>query len=169
MKRGLGENAVIAPYATALALMVDPAAALGNFARLDRLGASGQFGFYESLDFTRKRLPVGEDVAIVRAFMSHHQGMTIVAIGNAIFDGAMRARFHAEPIIQASELLLQERTPRDVAHERPKVEEITAGERIGFCSGESPPLRLAAWPHPRHASPFQWTLCGDADISRLRL
>ncbi|MDY0873698.1 GH36-type glycosyl hydrolase domain-containing protein [Dongia rigui] len=145
LKRGLGEDAVIAPYATALALMVDPAAALRNFSRLDSLGGSGRFGFYEALDFTRKRLPVGEDVAIVRAFMSHHQGMSIVAIGNALFDGAMRARFHAEPIIQASELLLQERTPRDVALERPKVEEITTlGKGLDFAPAK---IRRFTSPH----------------------
>ncbi|MBK8160962.1 MAG: glycosyl transferase [Rhodospirillaceae bacterium] len=124
LKRGLGENAVIAPYATALALMVDPAASLQNFTHLASIGGLGRYGFYEALDFTRKRLPIGEDVAIVRAFMSHHQGMSIVAVANALFNGAMRSRFHAEPVIQASELLLQERTPRDVALERPKIEEI---------------------------------------------
>ena len=57
----------------------------------------------------------GEHVAIVRAFMAHHQGMTIVAIADALLDGAMRTRFHSDPIVQATELLLQERTPRDVA------------------------------------------------------
>lgn len=145
LKRGLGENAVIAPYATALALMVDPAAALLNFARLTRIGGLGRYGFYEALDFTRKRLPVGEDVAIVRAFMSHHQGMSIVAIANALFDGAMRSRFHAEPIIQASELLLQERTPRDVALERPKVEEIsTLGKGLDFAPAK---IRRFKSPH----------------------
>ena len=82
-------------------------------------GARGRYGFYEALDYTPIRVPEGESVAIVRAFMAHHQGMTIVAIANALFDGVMRARFHAEPIVQATELLLQERTPRDVAVARP--------------------------------------------------
>ena len=79
------------------------------------MGAKGRYGFYEALDFTRSRLPEGAEVAIVRNFMAHHQGMTIVAIANTLQDGRMRARFHAEPMIQASELLLQERMPRDVA------------------------------------------------------
>lgn len=138
LKRGLGESAVIAPYATALALMVDPAAAVRNFAHLARIGGLGRHGYYEALDFTRKHLPVGEDVAIVRAFMSHHQGMSIVAIANTLLDGVMRSRFHAEPLIQASELLLQERTPRDVAHERPKIEEIvTLGKGLDFAPGQN--------------------------------
>jgi cyclic beta-1,2-glucan synthetase len=119
LKRGLGDNAVVAPYATALAAMVYPPAAVLNFARLAKIGARGRYGFYEALDYTPGRLPEGANVAIVRAFMAHHQGMTIVAIADALLDGAMRARFHAEPMVQATELLLQERTPRDVAVVRP--------------------------------------------------
>ncbi|MEO8716885.1 MAG: glucoamylase family protein, partial [Burkholderiales bacterium] len=107
LKRGLGENAVIAPYATGLATMVDPGAAARNFARLAAVGALGRYGYYEALDYTPARLPEGSDVAIVRAYMAHHQGMTIVAIANGLFDGVMRARFHAEPSVQATELLLQ--------------------------------------------------------------
>ena len=78
------------------------------------MGVRGSYGFYEAVDFTPARIQEGEDFALVRAYMAHHQGMTIVAIANALFDGAMRARFHAEPIIQATELLLQERVPREV-------------------------------------------------------
>jgi cyclic beta-1,2-glucan synthetase len=115
LKRGLGESAVVAPYATALASMVDPAAAARNFVKLAGIGACGRYGFYEALDYTPSRLPENASVAIVRAFMAHHQGMTIVAIADALLDGAMRARFHAEPMVQATELLLQEGTPRDVA------------------------------------------------------
>jgi cyclic beta-1,2-glucan synthetase len=138
LKRGLGESAVIAPYATALALMVDPMAALKNFAALARMGGLGRYGYYEALDFTRNHLPAGQEVAIVRAFMSHHQGMSIVSIANTLLDGIMRSHFHAEPVIQAAELLLQERTPRDVTLERPKVEEITTlGKGLDFAPAQN--------------------------------
>src|SRR5271165_1026213 len=130
LKRGLSENAVVAPYATALATMVEPAASARNFARLAAVGASGRYGFYEALDYTRSRLPEGKDYAVVRAFMAHHQGMTVVAIANALLDARMCARFHAEPIVQATELLLQERTPRDVAAVRPRAEEVKAGAAV---------------------------------------
>src|SRR4029077_11101297 len=123
LKRGLGENAVIAPYATALAAMVDPGAAARNFARLTAAGALGRYGFYEALDYTPARLPEGKEGAMVRAFMAHHQGMTVVAIANALLDGRMRGRFHAEPIVQATDLLLQESTPRDAAAAHPRAEE----------------------------------------------
>ena len=124
LKRGLADNAVVAPYATALASMIDPQAAAQNFKRLDALGARGRYGFYEALDFTRARVPDGERVAIVRAFMAHHQGMTITAIADALLDGVMRKRFHAEPIVQATELLLQERVPREVTATPPLVSEM---------------------------------------------
>ena len=126
LKRGLGEDVVVAPYATGLAAMVDPRAAAENFARLEAAGARGRYGWYEALDYTPSRRPDGADVAIVRAFMAHHQGMTVLAVANAVFDGAMRARFHAEPRVQATELLLQERTPRGVAIARPRAEEVRA-------------------------------------------
>ena len=110
--------------------MVDPHSARKNYARLAELGASGRYGFFEALDFTRSRLPEGEDVAIIHNFMAHHQGMTIVAIANALLDGQMRARFHREPMIQASELLLQERMPRDVAIAHPRAEEVKASAAV---------------------------------------
>jgi cyclic beta-1,2-glucan synthetase len=123
LKRGLADSVVIAPYATALASMVDPRAASLNFKRLESVGARGRYGFYEALDFTPARVPAGEHVAVVRAFMAHHQGMTIAAIADTLLDGVMRARFHAEPIVQATELLLQERVPRDVTANPPPVSE----------------------------------------------
>ncbi|TBR27025.1 MAG: glycosyl transferase, partial [Reyranella sp.] len=123
-KRGLSENLVIAPYATGLAAMVDPAAAVTNFERLAAFGARGRYGFYEALDFTPSRLPDGEGRAVVLAYMAHHQGMTVVAIANALLDGVMRSRFHAEPGVQATELLLQERAPRDVAVAHPRADEV---------------------------------------------
>ncbi len=124
LKRGLSLNIVIAPYATALAAMVDPHAATLNLSRLAALGARGRYGFFEAIDYTRSRLPEGAKLAIVQAYMAHHQGMTIVAIANVLFDGRMRARFHAEPRVQATELLLQERTPRDLTVSRPRAEEV---------------------------------------------
>ncbi len=124
LKRGLGENCVIAPYATGLAAMVDPVAAAQNYAHLARLGAEGRYGFYEAVDFTPSRLQAGKDCAIVQSFMAHHQGMTITAIANALHDGQLRTRFHAEPMIQGVELLLQERIPRDVASAPPRATDV---------------------------------------------
>ena len=130
LKRGLRENTVVAPYATGLAAMVDPQGAMRNFERLCAISARGRYGFYEALDYTRSRLPEGAHVAIIRAYMAHHQGMTIVAIANVLFDGKMRGRFHAEPGIQATELLLHERAPRDVSAVHPRAEEVDTAAPI---------------------------------------
>ncbi len=119
LKRGLAEDLVVAPYATALAAMVDPVAASRNFGQLASVGALGKYGFYESIDYTASRLPEGEKLEVVKAYMAHHQGMTIVALANVLLGAAMRRRFGAEPAVQATELLLQERTPRAVAAARP--------------------------------------------------
>ena len=145
LRRGLSEDVVIAPYATGLATMIDPSAAVRNFRRLAAGGASGAYGFYEALDYTAPRLPEGTELALVRAYMAHHQGMLIVAIANAVHDGSMRARFHAEPMVQATELLLQERTPRDVAVARPRADEVQA---IGDVREFVPPVeRRFSSPH----------------------
>ena len=124
LKRGLGEDLVIAPYATALATMVDAPAAAENFQKLSAMDALGAFGYYESLDFTPTRLPENQTVAVVRTYMAHHQGMSLVALTNVLHGDVMRARFHAEPRVQAAELLLQEKTPRNVPVTHNRAEEI---------------------------------------------
>ena len=170
LKRGLSENAVVAPYATALAAMVEPAASMRNFARLAAAGASGRYGYYEALDYTRSRLPEGKDYVVVRAFMAHHQGMTVVAIANALLDAEMRARFHAEPIVQATELLLQERTraiSRPLVLGRRKSRDVPRVRGLEAPDGAPPALRARRDTGGPVA--LQRPVCGDAHGSRLRL
>jgi cyclic beta-1,2-glucan synthetase len=139
LKRGLRENRVIAPYASGLAAMVDARGALQNYDRLARIGAEGRFGFYEAVDFTASRVPAGLPHALVRSFMAHHQGMTITAIANVVQDGRLRARFHAEPMIQAVELLLQERVPRDAVSALPRAEGVQVAP---VETADAPAVRL---------------------------
>ncbi len=145
LKRGLSADVVIAPYATALAAMVDPPAAALNFERLAEEGGRGRYGWYEALDYTPARVPEGENVAVVRAYMAHHQGMTVVAIANTLLDAPMRSRFHAEPSVRATELLLQERTPRNVAVARPRAEEVSDPSHVRDLA--LPMLRTFHSPH----------------------
>ena len=126
LQRGLGDDLVIAPYATGLAAMVEPSAAARNFLEIARLGGRGPHGYYEALDFTRSRLPEGARVGIVRTYMAHHQGMTVTALANVLRDGILRARFHGAPMVEATELLLHERAPRDAPVTRPRGEEVRA-------------------------------------------
>jgi cyclic beta-1,2-glucan synthetase len=149
LKRGLSENTVVAPYATALAAMVRPHAAVRNFARLEHIDARGLYGFYEALDYTARRLQAGEPFAIVRAYMAHHQGMTIVALANTLLDGLMRKRFHAEPRIKATELLLQERTPREVSVPVASIPESAASE----WSDDFTPVLPRTINTPHHVTP----------------
>jgi len=121
---------VIAPYATALAALIDPMAATQNFARMAQAGGKGTYGFYEALDYTKTRVPEGKDVAVVHTYMAHHQGMSLTALANVLLGGEMMNRFHAEPIVQATELILQERTPRDVLVARPRAEEVSAVAQV---------------------------------------
>ncbi|MBC7540511.1 MAG: phosphorylase [Bacteriovorax sp.] len=123
-KRGIGKDLVIAPYATILAGMYDPISAVKNLKRLSALNAEGVYGFYESIDFTKSRIPEGRESAIVKTYMAHHQGMSLVSISNIIHDGLMPKRFHREPIIQSSELLLQERTPRNIVVAKTRAESV---------------------------------------------
>ncbi len=130
MKRGLAEDLVVAPYATALAALVDPTAAAANFRRLASEGAVGRYGFVEALDYTpRKTLPKNETppsdagrLHVVHAWFAHHQGMTMVALANAALGAGMVRRFHADPRVIATEPLLQERVPRfqPVVRSRPE-------------------------------------------------
>ncbi len=124
LKRGLADDVVVAPYATVLALPVAPHEALDNLQRLAREGALGYFGYYEAIDYTPGRVPAGRERAIVKAYMAHHQGMSLVALGNMLTNNRMQERFHADPVMASAELLLQERVPRMLHIAHPHVEEV---------------------------------------------
>ncbi|QYF95950.1 cyclic beta 1-2 glucan synthetase [Massilia sp. PAMC28688] len=112
MKRGLADDVVIAPYATMMSLMVKPEEAVANLQRMAELGFMGKHGFYEAIDYTPSRLPRGQNFAIVKSFMAHHQGMGLLAISYLLHDRPMQRRFEADPLFQATMLVLQERVPR---------------------------------------------------------
>jgi hypothetical protein len=110
-KRDLGEDLVIAPYASILALMVSPGEAYRNLRRMAASGFLGRFGFYEAVDYTSSRLPRGKPFSVVRTFMTHHQGMSLLSLENVLLDGLMQKRFMSIPASKATERLLHERVP----------------------------------------------------------
>jgi cyclic beta-1,2-glucan synthetase len=124
LKRGLSDDVVVAPYATVLALQIAPRLALDNLEVLSKQGAEGRYGYFEAVDYTPGRVPAGRERAIVKAYMAHHQGMSLVALGNMLTHDRMQERFHADPVIRSSELLLQERVPRRTQLAQPHVEEV---------------------------------------------
>ncbi|MGE5385309.1 MAG: glucoamylase family protein, partial [Betaproteobacteria bacterium] len=119
LKRGLAEDLVVAPYASALALLVLPQAACQNMQRLAAMGLEGRYGLFEAIDYTPVRQRRGENKVIIRSFMAHHQGMSLLAIASVLLDAPMQRRFAADPLFQATMLLLQERIPKaSVLHSR---------------------------------------------------
>ena len=151
MKRGLADELVVAPYATALAALVHPTAAAKNLRRLGREGLLGAYGYFESIDYTPRHPEEPEaDAAgptrargtIVRTYLAHHQGMTLSAIAGALGGNRMVERFHADPRVQATELLLQERVPRHAPLMRPRPDE---GARV--AAPLPPAVRRFRSPH----------------------
>jgi cyclic beta-1,2-glucan synthetase len=141
LKRGLAADLVVAPYATMMALMVDPKAAVLNLQRLADEGLAGTLGYHEAIDYTPSRLPRGERSAVVRSYMAHHQGMGLLALAYLLLDRPMQRRFESDPALQAALLLLQERVPRAVPF-HPEM-----AERVDFRSGQptaETPLRVIA-------------------------
>ncbi len=112
LKRGLGDEIVIAPYASALALMVAPEAACANLQRLSSMGLDGRFGLYEAVDYTPARLSRGQTSAVIRSFMAHHQGMSLLALDSVLKQKPMQKRFESNASLRATLLLLQERVPK---------------------------------------------------------
>jgi hypothetical protein len=108
---------VISPYSTFLALSVDPPASLRNLRRMQILGWFGSRGFYESADYTTSRGRFRwSHCQIVRCWMAHHQGMSLLSVANLLCDNVVQRWFHADCRVQATALLLQE---KPVVHARP--------------------------------------------------
>jgi len=112
LKRGLGQDLVVAPYASMLALTVAPVEACRNLQQMTEAGFAGPFGLYEAVDYTPARLPPGRDHALVRSYMAHHQGMGLLALVHLLREQPMQQRFVADAEFEATLLLLQERIPR---------------------------------------------------------
>ncbi|MBP8297397.1 MAG: cyclic beta 1-2 glucan synthetase, partial [Burkholderiales bacterium] len=148
LKRGLADDSVVAPYASALALMVDPEAACANLQLLAADGLEGRYGLYEAIDYTPSRLARGQSAEIVRSFMAHHQGMVLLSIGNLLLDRPMQKRFESDPLLQATLLLLQERVPRTIAPRSRVSEQAEASSPIDLAGAAiQPPIR-ASTPSP---------------------
>jgi cyclic beta-1,2-glucan glucanotransferase len=146
LKRGLAEDLVVAPYASILAAPLTPSEVLDNLEVLTKEGAWGRFGFCEAIDYTPERIPPNHKGGVVlRTWMAHHQGMSLLALDNLLNRSPMQARFHADPRIQAADLLLQERVPQLVALKDPPAE--TAEHVPTLRRAAAPPVRRYSTPH----------------------
>lgn len=145
-KRGLGDDLVIAPYASMMALMVMPEQACSNLQAMALLGFEGKFGFYEAIDYTVSRLPRGQNHTVIRSFMTHHQGMGLLSLAYLLLEQPMQARFGSDPLFQATMSLLHEKIPKASANYSNTTE--LADIRTS-ASAQAMPMRILTRADPR--------------------
>ncbi len=142
-KRGLGEDLVISPYSTIMSLMVMPAESCDNLEVLKEAGFEGKYGFYEAIDYTTARLQRRQNFSVIRSFMAHHQGMSLLSISYLLCNKPMQQRFEADVQVKSALLLLQERIPRVTTFYSPTVHE---GD-ISIVPGGTETMRVINTPH----------------------
>ncbi|MBQ2973852.1 MAG: hypothetical protein IJE19_05805 [Clostridia bacterium] len=106
-----GTETVISPYSTFLALTEAPSLSLGNLEKLEKSGMNGIYGLYEAVDYSRRRS--GGGLSVVRSYMAHHVGMSMVAVNNIINGSCMQERFMRDKFMKGAASLLEERIPTD--------------------------------------------------------
>lgn len=129
---------VVAPYASFLGLMFDMEGSLENLRQLEELGLLSAYGFYEAVDFTPKRNSEPNGHVLVRNWMAHHQGMSLVAATNVLCGSVMQRRFHAEPRVAAVERLLHERQPRALPYEEDAMRFLEPDSAVDDRSARTP-------------------------------
>jgi cyclic beta-1,2-glucan synthetase len=149
LKRDLGEDYVVAPYATLLAVGIAPDKVLANLARIRAEGGEGPCGFYEAIDYTPDRLPNNPRAEVVRCYMAHHQGMSLVALANRLTGNTMPRRLRGESRVRAAELLLDERVPFDAPVVQTGQGEVTGRATLDAIVPVSRRLTSADTPSPR--------------------
>lgn len=142
-KRGLGDDLVIAPYASLMAIGYDPQAVVRNLAGLIKRNMGGLYGVYESIDFTAERLLLNETSAVVGEYMAHHQGLILMAMDNYFHNDIMVRRMHSDPRIQSVDLLLQEQVPHGVPPQDPYAEDVKGVQRLTAA-----PVEIIPWKVP---------------------
>jgi cyclic beta-1,2-glucan synthetase len=95
---------VVSPYSTFLALGIDSLEAISNLRQMASVGWVGAYGYYEASDYTTE----SHNGELVREWMAHHQGMSLLAIVNVLCEDIVQEWFHANPLVQSAELLLHE-------------------------------------------------------------
>ena len=161
-KRGLGDDLVITPYASIMAMPLFPHEVYENIDNMASMGLLGLYGFFESADFTRDRLDLGQPYAIVREYMAHHQGMIMLGLVNYLLDNSMVRRLHSDPAIRSVELLLQEQIPFGAPNQVPESEDVK-----GLQRGISAPVELFPWAVPLQTSVPQVNLLSNGSYSLL--
>ncbi len=154
-KRGLEDDRVVAPYASMLAVSARPRDVLDNLTRLESMGMVGDGGLFEAADFRPERMPDGRSFTVVRSYMAHHQGMSLVALDNLLNRDVMVERFHVDPLMQTAEMLLDERAPATAPAEWPVAHRTDAADApLASVPAGAP----AAWTPPAGGRPQAFVL-----------
>jgi cyclic beta-1,2-glucan synthetase len=161
-KRGLGDDLVVAPYASIMAIGYDPPAVAQNLIRLMKLNCFGLYGLYESIDFTTNRMLVGDTSKVVQEYMVHHQGMILMSLVNYFHKDVMVHRMHSDPRIQSVELLLQEQIPQSVPLQNPFAEDVK-----GILRLTAAPVEIKPWSVPVHTAIPQVNLLSNGNYGVL--
>lgn len=134
LKRGLGDEMVVSSYGSVLAIPEQPKEVIQNLKILEKQGMYGKYGFYESIDYTPSRLPVGKEYAIVETYMAHHQALILLSINNLVNNNILQKRFLKNPEIKAVDILLQERMPRDMLITKERKEKTRRIKYTGYSN-----------------------------------
>lgn len=162
LKRGAGDDLVIAPYASLMAVGYDPQAVVNNLFDLIDYDMIGLYGLYESIDFTSDRLSLDETSAVVREYMAHHQGMILMAMANYFHADSMVQRMHQDLRIQSVELLLQEKIPQFVPLPEADTEEVEGEQRFAAV-----PVEIIPWSVPVQTPIPQMNLLSNGNYNVL--
>ena len=133
-KRGLGDELVISPYGSVLAITEEPIEVIENLKALENIGMLGEYGFYEAVDYTPGRLKYNQKYSIVKTYMAHHQGLILLAITNLLKNNVFVERFSKNPEIQAVDILLQERMPNNIVIKR---EDVSKKQKLKYANYET--------------------------------
>ena len=124
LKRGLADEMVVSPYGSILAMSIVPNDVYNNLKKLESMNMYGEYGFYESIDFTPSRLKYNQQYMPVKTYMAHHQGLILISINNYFNNNLIEKRFSKNPEVEAVDILLQEKMPKDIMLTKEKKEKI---------------------------------------------
>ncbi len=132
LKRGLSEERVVSTYGSVLAIVDEPNKVISNLRELERKGMYNEYGFYEAIDYTPERVPLGKESIEVKTYMAHHQALILLSINNLINDNILQERFMSNPEIKAVEILLQERMPENIIITKERKEKVEKVKYLGY-------------------------------------
>lgn len=114
------DRCVVSPYSSALALRYAPKKVVRNLRNLAEEGLITPKGMFEAIDFTNGK-------NIVATLMSHHQGMILCSIVNALYDDFLIKLFMSDSAMDGGRLMLEEQIPENKSKSTKKFDFVYGG------------------------------------------